>query len=102
MTTTPTRQTPTPARPREATFAVLAALVAALLVCCGLSVVIPEGRGGVDHLLLPCVAFPVVWIAAALALFAAPDRRRARLVVAGLALVSLVATVADSLTAAAS
>jgi hypothetical protein len=76
--------------PRELAVDVLAALVVALLVVCGASVWLPAGRGGVDHLLLPAVAFPLIWVALALALFAGPHRRRARVVVGGLALLSIV------------
>ena len=81
--------------PRQAAVAGLAALLVALLVVCGASVWLPGGRGGVDHLLLPAIGFPLIWVAIAIALYAAPDRRRARLIVGGLALLSVATLVLD-------
>ncbi|WP_227268772.1 hypothetical protein [Roseobacter weihaiensis] len=44
-------------------FAGPAALVLALLAMASLPFALPAGRGGVNHLVLPVVLFPVLWTA---------------------------------------
>ncbi len=88
---------PTERLPREALAAVLGAFVVALLIACGASVWLPLGRAGVDHLMLPSIAFPLVWVGCGVGLYAAPNSRRARLVVGGLALLSVATLVIEAL-----
>ncbi|SEA90545.1 hypothetical protein [Rubrimonas cliftonensis] len=42
------------------------ALLLAVLSMAAAPLVLPPGRGGVDHLVLPVVAFPLIWAAAVL------------------------------------
>jgi hypothetical protein len=55
----------------------LAAFLFAVIVTAGATRWLPEGRAGVDHIILPILFFPLVWMAMALGLYAAPRRRRA-------------------------
>ena len=65
----------------------LVAFVSAVLVVAGSTKWLPEGRGGVDYIVIPIVAFPVVWVTFALVLYAARRRARAWGVVGGVAAV---------------
>ncbi|NVB36600.1 hypothetical protein G6O69_02065 [Pseudenhygromyxa sp. WMMC2535] len=75
----------------EAAGSLLGAFVAALLICLGANAWFPPGEAGIDAIVVPGVFFPLIWLACALALYAAPNQRRARAVVGGAALLSLVA-----------
>lgn len=74
----------TPRLPLHATFSLLGALVFALVVTSGASLWLPPGRAGIDHIVVPIVSFPVVWVVFALALYAARRRGRAWAIVGGL------------------
>jgi len=55
------------------------ALLVAVLSMAAAPLVLPPGRGGVDHLVLPVVAFPLIWAATVLypVMTARPDRAAA-------------------------
>lgn len=71
-------------RMRSASTAVLAAFPFALAVTLGATRWLPAGPGGVDHVVLPAVLFPVVWVVFALYLYAARRRRQAWTVIAAI------------------
>ena len=60
------------------------AFVFALVVIAGSSKWLPEGAGGVNHIILPIVAFPFVWAGFVVWLYGARRRLRAWLCVGGL------------------
>ena len=76
---------PRPRLASQAFVSLFAALVLALVVAGGSTHWLPRGAAGIDHLVVPLVAFPVVWVAFALTLFAARRRARAWAVIGGLA-----------------
>lgn len=53
------------------------AFVIALFCVAGATKWLPVGAAGVDHVVVPIVFFPLLWIGLALALHGARDRRRA-------------------------
>lgn len=53
-----------------------AAFLFAVVVVAGATKWLPAGRGGVNHIVIPTLAFPAVWTVFALVLYAV--RRRAR------------------------
>lgn len=57
--------------------ALLAAFLFALIITLGATRWLPPGRGGIDHLVVPVVLFPLTWVALALPLHAARRRRLA-------------------------
>ncbi|MEO0606111.1 MAG: hypothetical protein AAF211_32075 [Myxococcota bacterium] len=64
-----------------------AAFVFAIVVTGGATQWLPEGAAGVDHIVLPIVGFPIVWIAMGLGLYAARRRALAWGIVGGITLV---------------
>jgi uncharacterized iron-regulated membrane protein len=54
------------------------AFAVALAVALGAAACIPPGPGGVDHLVLPAVAFPLLWVALGLVPITARQRRAPR------------------------
>ncbi|HJL18808.1 MAG TPA: hypothetical protein RMH99_24310 [Sandaracinaceae bacterium LLY-WYZ-13_1] len=56
----------------------------ASIVTAGATKWLPAGRAGIDHIMVPIVAFPVVWVVFALVLYAARRRGVAWAAVAGL------------------
>lgn len=71
-------------RMRSAASASVLGFLFALIVSIGATRWYPEGRGGVDHMVVPAVLFPIVWVAFALALYTAPWRRAVWLSIVGL------------------
>ena len=63
--------------------ALLAAFVFAVIVTAGANQWIPAGRAGVDHIVIPIVVFPLIWVTFAVMLFAARSRGRAWAIVGG-------------------
>lgn len=76
--------TSAPRLPLHAAASLLGALVLALVVTSGASLWLPAGLAGIDHIVVPIVAFPVVWVVFALVLYADPRRGRAWTLVGGL------------------
>ena len=68
----------------QALAALLASFVFALIITAGATKWLPQGRAGVDHIATAAVAFPLIWAAVALPLYAAPRRRRAWMIVGGI------------------
>lgn len=71
--------------PLQAASSLLGAFVFALIVTSGSSLWIPPGRAGIDHIVVPLVVFPVVWVSLTVALYAARRRGRAWAIAGGLA-----------------
>ena len=66
-----------------ALLSLLAAFAGSVVVIAGATKWLPEGPGGVDHIVIPIVSFPVVWIVFALVLYAARRRARAWTILGG-------------------
>ena len=69
---------------RSAASASVLGFLFALIVSIGATRWYPEGPAGVDHMIVPAVLFPVVWVVFALALYSVPQRRAAWLSIVGL------------------
>ena len=73
------------------TFYALASLVVAfltsVLVVAGATRWLPEGGAGIDHIVVPIILFPLIWICVALFLYAARRRVRAWTIVGVIAIV---------------
>lgn len=82
---------------RRAVAALLFAFVAAVIVVVGSTRWLPQGRAGIDHVVFPLLAFPAIWIAFALGLFAARRPRRAWLLAVVITLVHLLLVVSGLL-----
>ncbi|MEL6186514.1 MAG: hypothetical protein AAFU79_17975 [Myxococcota bacterium] len=67
-----------------------AAFVASIVIVAGATKWLPPGAAGVDHIVLPIIFFPVVWIVAGLGVYATRRRRRAWSVLGALTGVNLV------------
>ena len=65
------------------------AFVVAVLVVAGATRWLPEGRAGIDHIVVPIVLFPLIWIVLAIWLYAARNRRTVWAVVAVIALINV-------------
>lgn len=76
----------TPRLPVRAFASLLTALVCALIITGGAALWVPPGEAGIDHVVVPIVTFPVVWVVVALALYAPRRRARAWTLVAGFTL----------------
>lgn len=66
-------------RVRDTLYAVVTlvvAFLASVLMVAGATRWLPEGSAGIDHIVVPIILFPLIWISVALSLYAA--RRRAR------------------------
>ena len=66
-----------------------AAFLVAVLVVAGATRWLPQGRAGIDHIVVPIVVFPLIWIVLAVALYAARRRSTAWAVVAVIALINV-------------
>ncbi|MEN0061220.1 MAG: hypothetical protein AAGA48_03665 [Myxococcota bacterium] len=64
-----------------------AAFVFAVIVAGGATQWLPEGAAKIDHIVLPILAFPAVWITFGLVLYAARHRLRAWGVIGGITVV---------------
>jgi len=67
----------------------LASLGFALVVIAGASKWLPPGDAGIDHIVVPIIAFPAVWITFALTLYGTERPRRAWAVAGGIVLLHL-------------
>lgn len=86
--------------PREVTHSLaslLGAFVAAVLVVAAATRWLPSGEAGIDHIVVPIVGFPLVWIGFALPLYAARNRRRTWLIAGAVSLLQLVVIVVPML-----
>ena len=76
---------------RTAVLYALACLVVpfalAVIVVAGATRWLPEGRAGIDHIVVPLAVFPVIWIAFVIPLYSASRRARAWTIVWGLSIV---------------
>ena len=54
----------------------VAAFLVSVLMVAGSTRWLPEGSAGIDHIVVPIILFPLIWVSVALFLYAA--RRRAR------------------------
>ena len=63
----------------------LSAFIFSVFVIAGATKWLPEGAGGVDHIVIPILSFPVVWTVFALALYGARRRARAWTIVGSVA-----------------
>ena len=61
------------------------AFALAVLMVAGATKWFPEGRAGIDHIIVPIILFPLVWIALAVFLYATPRRARAWTIVGAVA-----------------
>lgn len=68
----------------------LITLVFALVIIAGATKWLPPGAAGVNHIIIPIIAFPLVWIVCALALYGAERRGRAWAITGGVVLVHMV------------
>ena len=67
----------------------IAAFVVAVLVVAGGTRWLPEGRAGIDHIIVPIILVPLIWIVLAVSLYAARNRRAAWTIVAVIALINV-------------
>ncbi|MEM6273826.1 MAG: hypothetical protein AAF735_01170 [Myxococcota bacterium] len=72
-----------------AVFCLLAAFVFAVVVTAGSTKWMPPGRGGIDHIIVPVVLFPVIWIVFVVPLYVARRRFWAWAVAGAITLVHL-------------
>ena len=63
------------------------AFALAVLMVAGATKWFPEGRAGIDHIIVPIVLFPLVWIFLALFLYTTQRRARAWALAGALAIV---------------
>ncbi len=76
---------------RYTVLSLAAAFLASVVVVAGATKWLPPGNAGIDHIIVPIVIFPVVWIIAALGLYAARRRGRAWSVLGILTAINLLA-----------
>jgi len=77
-------------RTRDTLYAVaslVAAFVVSVLMVAGATRWLPEGGAGIDHIVVPIILFPLIWISVALVLYAARRRVRAWTIVVVIATV---------------
>ncbi|MEM7151290.1 MAG: hypothetical protein AAF799_00535 [Myxococcota bacterium] len=72
---------------RQAVSCLTVSLLFALVVVSGATQYLPPGAANIDHVVVPLVAFPLVWVAFATYTFGARDRRRAWLVATAITMV---------------
>jgi len=71
------------------------AFVFAVVVTAGATKWMPPGRGGVDHIIVPVVLFPLIWIAFVVPLYASRRRGRAWAAVGAVTAVHLSLVIRD-------
>ncbi len=74
------------------------AFLAAVLLMCGAALYLPQGRAGVNNLVLPAILFPLLWTVVFLYVLLDPNLKRAGFVVLAASLVNGVFIAAHLLT----
>ncbi|MEM7138187.1 MAG: hypothetical protein AAF500_16525 [Myxococcota bacterium] len=67
----------------------VAAFVVSVLIVAGATRWLPEGRAGIDHIVVPIIVFPIIWIVLSVSLYAARRPRRAWAITGAVALINI-------------